>query len=187
MIVGKAIQLPSVALPQADWYRCVPAQFAHTPPRASTGRTRFNPGHLRILYFAPNPRLALFEARALLGSYFHASVPSPGQPYVVVQYQIHIGQQACIVDAREYELPVIDTTIQEMTGDWFTYPRNFPTTAIHAPTQNLADAIHRRRDEPVGLMAPSARNPFADNLILFEDRLPADSVAFHSVVEPDQI
>ena len=74
-----------------------------------------------------------------------------------------------------------------MTGDWFTYPRNFPTTAIHAPTQNLADAIHRRRDEPVGLMAPSARNPFAENLVVFEDRLPANSVAFHSVVEPDQI
>ena len=112
---------------------------------------------------------------------------SPGQPYAVVQYQIHMGQQACIADAREYELPVIDTTIQEMTGDWFTYPRDLPTTVTNAPTQNLADAIHKHVDKPVGLMAPSARNPFADNLILFEDRVPADLVSFHGVVEPDQI
>ena len=127
------------------------------------------------------------KARALLGSYFHTSVPSPGQPYVVVQYQINFDQQACIVDAREYELPVIGTTIQEMTGDWFTYPRNFPTTATHAPTQNLADAIHKRRDKPVGLMAPSARNPLADNLILFEDRLPAESIAFQRVIKTGQM
>lgn len=187
MITGKAIQLPTVALPQTDWYRCVPAQFAHTPPRTSTGRTRFNPGHLRILYFAPNARLARFEARALLGSYFHTSVPNPGPPYVVVQYRISLGQQARIVDATEFQLPVIDTTVQEMTGDWFSYPRNFPTTVTNAPTQDLADAIHKRMDKPVGLLAPSARNPFADNLILFEDRVPASSIGFHRVVETGRI
>ena len=186
MIVGKANHLPSVALPRQDWYRCVPVQFAYFPPKTSTGRTRFNPGGLRILYFAPNPRVARFEARALLGSYFLMSVPNPAQPYVVVRYDINFDQQACVVDATEYELPVIGTTIQEMTGDWFTYPRNFPRTATNAPTQELADAIHKRGDEPVGLIAPSARNPFAENLILFEDRLPANSIGFHSVVKADQ-
>ena len=59
-----------------------------------------------------------------------------------------------------------------MTGDWFTYPR----CGVHAPTQELAEAIFRRPENPMGLLAPSARNPLANNLVLFPDRLPKQSI-----------
>ena len=186
MTTAPVANLPKITLPQpAIWYRGVAHRLGRLPPRASTGRTRFNDGSLRILYFAPTAQIARFEARALLGSFFHAAVPAPGQHYVVIQYQITLGGGANIVDAREQQLPVIGTTIQEMTGDWYTYPRGVPHARTIAPTQELAEAIYRRMDRPIiGLIAPSARNPWVDNLILSEDRLPAQSVGIVAPAPP---
>lgn len=67
-----------------------------------------------------------------------------------------------------------ETTVQEMTGDWESYRWQ----ESDAPTQNLAKALYGRRDTPMGLLAPSARNPLQDNLILFADRLPERSISY---------
>lgn len=177
MNVANSTSLPLVALPQPYWYRCVPRPYAYLPPRAGTARTRFNDGTLRVLYFAPDDRVAMFEARALLGSFFHAAVPAPGVRHAVVRYHISLGSSNTIVDAREHALPSIQTTIQEMTGDWLTYPRQYPAPNTNAPTQDLARAVYHLQGSPMGLIAPSARNPLANNLILFRDRLPRRSVS----------
>ena len=42
--------------------------------------------------------------------------------------------------------------------------------------------VHARPDAPLGLTAPSARNPLQDNLILFADRLPPRSIAFSGLL-----
>ena len=188
MMAIDACKLPWAAVPQKGWYRCVPRQYANLPPRISRTRTRFNDGRLGVLYFAPSPRVAMFEARALLGSFFHTAVPAPGGTYVVVKYLIEIRGHV-IVDAREARLPRIQTSIQEMTGDWLTYPRH----QENAPTQDLACGVHALQGNPrepgdnipaMGLVAPSARNPLVDNLILFADRLPDRSVRIDPEVVP---
>lgn len=172
MNAARATTLPLVALPQPYWYRCVDQRYAHLAPRVGTTRTRFNDGSLGVLYFAPDARVALFEARALLGSIFHAAVPAPGARHAVVRYRISIGGRKTLVDASELALPHVQTTIQEMTGDWFTYPRG----NRDAPTQELANAICHLRGKPMGLIAPSARNPLVNNLVLYPARLPRQSI-----------
>lgn len=172
MNAANATALPLVALPQPYWYRCVDRRYAQLAPSVSTTRTRFNDGRLRVLYFAPDARVAMFEARALLGSFFHAALPAAGVRHTVVRYRVDLGPGCRIADATESALPQVQTTIQEMTGDWFTYPRR----GADAPTQELAEAIYRRRENPLGLIAPSARNPLANNLVLFADRLPKQSI-----------
>lgn len=135
-------------------------------------------GYLRVMYFAPNPVLARFEARDVLGHWSGAAVPAPGRPrHVVVEYRIELGGKSRIVDARHPQFSTLDTTLQEMTGDWATYPWETP----NAPTQNLARAVFRRPDAPDGLIAPSARNPREANLVLFPDRLPPRSISFVAI------
>ena len=127
------------------------------------------------MYFASDPLLARFEARDVLGHWHGAAVAPPpdSSRHVVVEYAIELGPDASVVDARPAQLDTVETTVQEMTGDWETYPRR----GSPAPTQNLARTIYDRADEPMGLLAPSARNPRLDNLVLFAHRLPPRSIA----------
>ena len=74
-------------------------------------------------------------------------VPEFEQPFL--RELIHPPFRIVIIDATELGLPSIQSTIQEMTGDWFTYPRR----GKDAPTQRLAEAIYHRRDSPIGLIA----------------------------------
>ena len=175
MNLRRAADLPLIPLPTPTWYRAVQPALGRLPPRVSIGPTRFNPGRgaLRLVYFARDDRVARFEARDILGSFFHASVPAAAVRHVVAEYNVALSDEP-IVDAREPNLPTVDTTLQEMTGDWFTYPRG---SGVDAPTQQLAVAIHNREGHPLGLIAPSARNPLANNLILFADRLPRQSIS----------
>ena len=80
----------------------------------------------------------------------------------------------------------IDTTIQELTGDWNGYrirrlsaSPSLPIGGLrtHAPTQELGAwfATHLTRDYR-GFLSPSARNPLVQNLVLFYDHLPNGSV-----------
>ncbi|MDD9961680.1 MAG: RES family NAD+ phosphorylase [Gammaproteobacteria bacterium] len=62
---------------------------------------------------------------------------------------------------------IIDTTPQELTGDW----RGYRTPhAAPAPTQALAHAVHQALPATHGILAPSARNPSVSNLIVFHPR-----------------
>ncbi len=127
------------------------------------------------MYFAPDPLLARFEAQDVLGQWFGDAIPSFGDRQVVIEYRIELGPGAAIIDVRPAHLAVIETTVQEMTGDW----QNYEVRGTLAPTQNLASAIFGRPDNPVGMMAPSARNPLRDNMVLFAERLPSRSVLYH--------
>ena len=130
------------------------------------------------MYFASDQLLARFEARDVLGHWFGDAVPSPRIRHVVVEYSVDLGPAPAIVDARPPQLEAVETTVQEMTGDWHSYP----WWGSAAPTQDLASAIYARPDAPLGLTAPSARNPRQDNLILFANRLPAHSISFGRIL-----
>ena len=172
---ARAGELPVIALPQARWYRSVEERYRFDPPLVHrSDPTRFNGGDLQVAYFAPDQVLARFEARDVLGHWFGDAVPAPRDRHVVVEYDIDLGSVPAIVDARPPQLYAVETTVQEMTGDWHSYP----WASANAPTQDLASAVHARSDAPLGLVAPSARNPLQHNLILFADRLPPRSIAF---------
>ena len=158
----------------SHWFRSVSEDYQYDPPLFRPRRSRFNPGNLRAMYFAPDPLLARFEARDVLGHWFGDAVPSLRDRHVVVEYRIELGLDPSIVDAGPAQLDAIETTVQEMTGDWHSYRWRATT----APTQDLASAIFGLPDAPMGMMAPSARNPLRNNLILFADRLPRRSVSF---------
>ena len=166
----RAAQLPLLPLTQQAWFRSVQERFQYEPPLVGDAASRFNSGQLQVMYFAPDPLLARFEARDLLGHWFGDAVPAPQRPRdIVVEYHIDIGGEPAIADARPPQLAMIETTVQEMTGDWSTYPWE----TCNAPTQDLALAVFDRHDAPTGLTAPSARNPRQANLILFPERLPS--------------
>lgn len=171
---ARAGELPLIRLARILWYRSVEERYQFEPPPARERPTRFNPGNLQVMYFAPDQVLARFEARDVLGHWFGDAVPAPRDRHVVVEYSIDLGPKRAIVDVRPPQLTTVETTVQEMTGDWHSYPWG----DADAPTQALARAIHGRSDAPLGLTAPSARNPQLDNLILFADRLPLRSISY---------
>ena len=59
----------------------------------------------------------------MLGHWFGDAVPSPRNRHVVVEYGVDLGTLSAIVDVRPPQLEVVETTVQEMTGDWHSYPR----------------------------------------------------------------
>ena len=177
MNYAHAGEIHLIRLPQVHWYRSVEKGYQFDPPLVNRNNTRFNGGNLQVIYFAPDQVLARFEARDVLGHWFGDAVPSPRERHVVVEYSIDLGSEPTIVDARPAQLAAVETTVQEMTGDW----RSYPWEGANAPTQDLANAIHAHPDTPLGLIAPSARNPKQNNLILFADRLPPRSISFAKV------
>ncbi|MDE0009453.1 MAG: RES domain-containing protein, partial [Gammaproteobacteria bacterium] len=134
---ARAGELPLIRLAQILWYRSVEERYQFEPPLAREHPTRFNPGNLQVMYFASDQVLARFEARDVLGHWFGDAVPSPRDRHVVVEYSIDLGPNP-VVDARPPQLATVETTVQEMTGDWHSYPWGDED----APTQELARAIH---------------------------------------------
>ena len=109
---------------------------------------------------------ALFEVEALLGSLFSFAVPNPLRTAVVTA---HTVPQLDIVDLGDpANRGIVDTTRQELTGDWRAYHR---PQAAPAPTQAVARAIHNAKPSAHGILAPSARDPRVNNLIVFYDRV----------------
>lgn len=171
MNTGAAHQLSITSLLPRIWYRAVDPAFANAAPRPSVSVTRFNHGpsgspSYRLLYFAPDPITALHEVEALLGSVFSFSVRNPFRGAVVTAHNV---PRLRIVDLRDpTERKLVDTTRQELTGDWRAYPQ---PQASPAPTQALARAVYQDKRKPHGILAPSARNPHVHNLIVFYDRV----------------
>ncbi len=163
-----------VELPQQTWFRSVRPLYQYAPPRFVPRRTRFNPGDIEVMYFAPQMLLARLEAGDVFGRSGRVVATGLGERHVVVEYAIDLGRAPAVVDVRPPQLGTLGTSVQEMTGDWETYPWD----SSLAPTQYLATAVFGRADAPMGLLAPSARDPLQDNLILFAKRLPPASIAF---------
>lgn len=166
------------------WFRAVRPQFlnsvlefSHTP----TITSRFNAGTFQrsgfpILYFAENQVTALFEVQALLGSPLpgQSFVPNPGQSWLIANVSIELRR---VVDlTNEHELSLIQTSVQELTGDWLGYSIRPAQIAVrppywtNVPTQRLGARLYAIPGLE-GLITPSARVPTSKNLIVFPDKL----------------
>lgn len=169
---------------QGFWYRAVRSQFVTSPlayVHTATRPGRFNGGTLQrsgiaALYLAENGIVAQFEVQALLGS------PLPGQNYTPNPTQntwvilpIEVNLSAVVDLTRSTELVHIDTSVQELTGDWAGYSFRPPQPALaspyysNVPTHRHGHALHAsRRFE--ALLSYSARFPTQRNLIVFPTR-----------------
>jgi len=71
----------------------------------------------------------------------------------------------------------VETTVQELTGDWRGYGYRTPASPISsvppAPTQRLGAALYANTSCQ-GFLTPSAKNPSYPNLVVFPDRVAVD-------------
>jgi hypothetical protein len=166
------------------WFRAIRPQFLHTVlayAHTATIPGRFNPGSsarpaFPVLYFAQDQLVALFEVNALLGSPLPGQpfLPNPNQPWAVVNVDVQLSKVADLCQQSQRRL--IETTVQEMTGDWRGYSLRNPNPALrppyytNVPTQRLSFALHAARGRE-GFLTYSARVPTARCLIAFPDKL----------------
>jgi hypothetical protein len=172
------------------WFRAIRVQFLVTPlahahtttvPGRFTGGTPGRPG-IAALYLAENGIVAQFEIQAFLGSPLPGQVytPSPVQnTWVILPIEVNLTSVADLT--RPPELQHLETSVQELTGDWMGYAIRPPQPTLaspyysNVPTHRLGHALHAaRRFE--GLISYSASFPTQRNLIVFPARLRKGSI-----------
>ena len=166
------------------WYRAIQLKFwnsllatAHTatiPGRFNAGNAA-HPG-FEILYFAKDHQVALFEVQALLGSPFPGAtyVPNPSTSWVVINVDIQLHQIADLTTVPQRK--IVDTTVQELTGDWRGYALRNPHATLrtpirsNVPTQRLGHALHGVADME-GFLCYAATVATHTNLVAFPKKL----------------
>ena len=173
--------LPGPGYAKSDWYRAVSTAHAREPlawrhTYTSTGRFKQAKAIFPLLYLAPDEFTALLEVRSLLGHPRSGStVRGPGS-WHVVQVNVRLDR---VVDLRTTsERTRIETTVQELTGDWEDYAvrtNASPDVSSNppAPTQKLGESLYQLTNCQ-GFLTPSARNSILPNLVVFPDRVGID-------------
>jgi hypothetical protein len=166
------------------WFRALRPQFFRTAlafAHTATLPGRFNAGSSQrpgfpVLYLAEDQVVALFEVNALLGSPLpgQAFTPNPNQAWTIVNVNVRLNSVADLCPASQRRL--IQTTVQELTGDWRGYGLRNPNPILNppywtnVPTQRLGAALHAVRGLE-GFLTYSARVPTRRNLVLFPNKL----------------
>lgn len=169
------------------WYRAINPQFHSTALRSAHtkgARSRFSggpmlppPRQFEILYLAQDSIVAAFEYGALFGSVSgpFGYVPNPRRGYVILNVQVYLQEVADLTDLAGAQQP-LDTTAQELTGDWdgygkrgWAYPVPLAQPTGLAPTQELGEALYRTGIE--GFRSISARVPTHCTLMVFPQNL----------------
>lgn len=174
------------------WFRAIQPQFWTTslataqtaviPSRFNAGATATPP--FEILYLAENPMVALFEVQALFGSPTQPGgvIPHPRQAWITVNVTVQLQAVADLTEVTAHTL--LETTAQELTGDWRGYQQRSPLTSVcepvgTAPTQALGAALYAVPGLE-GFRTLSAPLPYHSTLIVFPQKLqPGSVVAFH--------
>ncbi len=138
------------------WFRAVDPRFlptALTTTHTTRFFTRFSPGPLgmppfEILYLAENHLVALFEVGALFGrsTLPGGLVPNPGRAWIIVNVTVQLRAVADLTQALAQQ--ALQTSAQELTGDWEGYQTRSLATSVTqpvgvAPTQHLGEALHQ--------------------------------------------
>jgi RES domain-containing protein len=164
------------------WYRAIAARHWKTALRTvQTAQIpgRFNPGKaattpFEILYLAENPVVALYEVQAIFGPP-HQAIANPHESkWLTVDTRIRLSAVADLTATDQQAL--LETTMQELTGNWDAYAPG------EAPTQRLGSALFKTKNVE-GFLAISARIPKSRTLIIFPQKLRTGS----EVVFEDQI
>ena len=181
--------LPTLA-EAGTWYRAV--ALPHSKDALSTKHTaesasRYNFGQgavpqFEILYLAENAQVALFEVEALFGSPLKPGglVANPTSiHWAILKVEVRLSSIVDLTDVLNAQIP-LQTTAQELTGDWMGYSLRSASTRIKnptgpAPTQQLGAALFKRaRCE--GFRTLSAKLPYHEVLSVFPQRLKKTSV-----------
>lgn len=174
------------------WFRAIQPQFWTTSLATAQTKvipSRFNAGataspQFEILYLAENPMVALFEVQALFGTPTQPGgvIPHPRQAWITVNVTVQLQAVADLTEGAAYTL--LETSAQELTGDWRGYQQRGPLTSVPqpvglAPTQALGAALWAVPDLE-GFRTFSARLPYHSTLIVFPEKLqPGSAVTFH--------
>ena len=162
------------------WYRAILPAYLPTALQASQSMrfpSRFNAGAdaeppFPTLYLAENQVVAMYEVQALFGSPL-TPVPNPhagGAGWVLLQVEVRLRSVVDLI--RSDELTKLETSVQELTGDWRNYARS--SSRIRPPTHLLGQALHAQGDIEAFRTA-SARLPGQRVLVVFPDRLASGS------------
>jgi RES domain-containing protein len=175
----------------AIWYRAIQPHFLTTALSTSHTKTipsRFNIGasaapQFEILYLAENHMVALFEVQALLGSPLSSGgvVPHPRRAWTILNVTVNL--QSIVDLTASASQTILDTTAQELTGDW----RGYQLRGVHssvtgpsgsAPTQDLGSALFNTAGVE-GFRSLSAKLSDQMVLIVFPQKLkPGSSIQF---------
>jgi hypothetical protein len=173
------------------WFRALDPHFWPTALQTAHSRSnasRFNAGPLagtpfEMLYLAEDPQVALFETGALLGSpsQIGGAFPNPRLTSAILNVRVQLQRVADLTVAVQQRL--LETTAQELTGDWEGYQLRGPRTSVSepvgiAPTQELGAALFQVPGLE-GFRTLSARVPYCMTLVVFPQKLqPGSSVEF---------
>jgi RES domain-containing protein len=169
------------------WYRAVQTHFLATALSTSHTRTvssRFSaatpdsPGY-EILYLAENHAVALLEAQALLGSPSVPGgvIPHPHSTWTILNVTVQLHAVADLTDTKTQDL--LETSAQEITGDWLGYRLRGPSVTVKAPTglaptQQIGEILYRA-SVVEGIRTISAKVPYHEILVVFPEKLLPDS------------
>jgi hypothetical protein len=175
------------------WFRAVDPGYSSTAlgsAHTKGTRSRFNAGPLlsssaqfEILYFADDHLTALFEFRAMLGSPVPGrAISNPAVSALVLNVQITLQEVFDLTHVALAQVP-LQTTAQELTGDWDGYQSRSMMTSVTAPTgiaetQALGQALFRTGIE--GFRSISAKVPHSRTLVVFPTNLRRGSSITHT-------
>jgi hypothetical protein len=166
---------------QSRYSASSPLGTSHT----KTIPTRFNGGvraspQFEILYLAENHQVALFEVQALLGSPWSGVVPNPRSAWTILNMKVSLSRIVDLTDAGEQA--ILDTSAQELTGDWRGYQSRGMSSSVPlptglAPTQELGGTLFSAGDVE-GFITLSARLPDQMILAVFPQRMGPRSIEY---------
>ena len=98
--------------------------------------TRFNPGKAaktpyEIIYLGENPSVALFEVGALFGPPDRPVANPHETKFVPIDVSVSLQPIADLTDPAQQVM--LDVSLQELTGNWDTYPAGEARHSVWAP------------------------------------------------------
>lgn len=163
------------------FFRAIPPQFHKTALRTNHTkriRSRYSPGRdattpFEILYLSENASIALHEVEAQYRDSNGRIISNPTQSLLVMTVDVTLQYVADLTDVSQQR--IIDTTAQELTGDWRWYGRrqefsSVPRPVGVAPTQSLGQALYSLPTLE-GFFTISPKMPDQKNLVVFPKKL----------------
>jgi len=166
------------------WYRALEPRHLYSALQTSQTRqlpSRFHEGasaqpQFELLYLAVNQMVALFEVRSLFGTMYTpgAVVPNPVAP-TRIPIAVHVTLQAIVDLTDSANVDLLETSTQELTGDWEHYQTQFAPALprlrrMAAPTQQVGAALAQVPDIEGFVTVSAPTRPYT-NLVIYPGNL----------------
>lgn len=187
---------PHIVPVSGTWYRAIQLKFTATALQYQHTRaqsSRFGAGTPAtlahpLLYFTENQHVALLEVSAIFSPPGSGTiVANPGNAWAVLNVIVSLSNIADLTSSLAQQ--TLQTTAQELTGDWVGYQlRALPGASVAvptgaAPTQELGAALHGLPSLQ-GFLTLSAKAPERKNLVIFPDKIHPLTRDFIQFIDP---